>query len=416
MLGAGNGGDAEKFRAVDGWDGIVCTVDDDLLYPPDYVERLVDGLERHPGRLVSFHGGTTRGWNGAHSAASRTKIRCLGELARDDRGVNVVGTGTLAYDARRTPIWRAVFRSANMADVHLATHARALGLPMAVLAHEAGWLTDICPPGPNIYGSNRAGDGSALDTRAQRRAELERVDWYAEPERPHVRVSIATCERPHLLAELFDDLEREAGWTSLEVAVFEDPGAADYGELVRRARSNGWAWHRMHRRMGKSGHYRLVDAELAGCRKTDANWFIFLPDDVRLVRYALPMAVTTWQRLEDPTALTLWRLRDHEGRPNWTGRRPVDRGDAFEVFHIDGLYLCRRELLEFFGYRCPRVRPRPAATPASSSGVGRAMSLRLHGAGKRLYRVKRSLAIPVAGEPSVMNPDVADRLYPDVAL
>lgn len=404
-----NGGDAEKFAAVDEWDGLVVTVDDDIAYPPDYVGRLVDGLDRHRGSLVSFHGGTTAGWNGSHGAASVKKIRCLGALDADDVDVNVLGTGTLAWHTDLVPIFRDVFRNANMADVHLAAHAHRFGIPMAALAHSEGWLRDIQPAGPSIYESNRAADGSARDTRAARKAELDLVDWAEPARRPRVRVSVATCARPHLLPALLDDLEREARHIDLDVAVYEDPTDADYAFARAQAAENGWAWFRFPERLGKREHWQLVDQELRDCRDSGADWFVFLPDDVRLVRHALPRAIDLWSRLEEPATLTLWRLKDHEGQTNWTGLTPVERAHGFEVFHVDGIYLCGWETLDMLGFHCPKVTLGPA-----SSGVGRATSLRLHAAGKRMYRVARSLAIPVPGEPSVMNPDAGDRVHPGV--
>lgn len=410
-----NGGDAEKFADVDDWDGIVLTCDDDLLYPPDYADRIVAGLERHPGAIVGFHGGKTLGWNGKHVAATHKQIRCLGALEHDDTDVNVLGTGAIGFDTSRVPVWRDVFRSANMADVHLACHAHRLGIPMVALAHQAGWLLDICPSeGRRIYESNVAGDGSSCDTRERRRWEMDRVEWARLAARPRVRVSIATCERPHLLIELLDDLIREAGWVDLDVAVFEDPSAIDYSDCREIVAQQGWEWHRMSERLGKIRHWELVNAELDACRASDADWYVFLPDDISLVRHAIPRAIDVWDRLDDPATLTLWRLKDHEGQPNWTGRLPVEGEHAFEVFHIDGIYLCRRETLEDLGYRVPGFPSRPRML--GSSGVGRGMSLHLHGKGRRMYRVPRSLAVPVAGEPSIMNPKARDRRYPGVAL
>lgn len=414
VLMDGSGGDAEKFAAVDAWDGFVVTVDDDVLYPSDYVATLVGGIDRYGrGTVVGFHGGKTLGWNGSAVAATHKRIRCLGALAEDDTDVNVLGTGALAFHAAHVPVWRDVFRHANMADVHMACHARTIGAPMVALAHDAGWLKDICPPGRSIYEANARGDGSQLDTTERRRQELARFDWTtAGPPRPRVRVSIATCQRPHLLQALLDDLARESRWAELEVAVFEDPSASDYSDTRVQVAERGWEWHRMPRRLGKQEHWRLVTRELEACRDSGADWFVFLPDDVTLVRHAIPRAIETWSRLDDPATLTLWRLKDHEGQTNWTGRLPVESGAAWEVFHVDGIYLCRRETLDFMGFACPA----PSRQRLTSSGVGRAMSIRLFAAGRRMYRVDRSLAIPVKGEPSVMNPSVRDRRFPGVAL
>lgn len=411
-----NGGDAEKFSEVDDWDGVVVTCDDDLLYPPDYVASLLAGMKRHGSdAIVGFHGGTTSGWNGRASAATDKVIRCLDALEADDSDVNVIGTGAMAFDARRVPIWRDLFRHPNMADVHLACHAHRFGLRMVALAHKEGWLRDICPDdSPMIYASNKEQDRSSRDTRANRRAELGRVNWSAPLSRPRVRVSIATCDRPDLLLALLRDLEREAQWVDLEVSVYED-ASTGYAEARAVAANNGWSWYRFPQRLGKRKHWKLVSRELADCRAATADWFVFLPDDVRLVRHALARSVDTWERLEEPSTLTLWRLKDHEGQPNWTGLLPVDRGEAFEVFHVDGIYLCRRATLEAVGYRVPGFPLKPDVT-FTSSGVGRGMSLYLHRTGRRMYRVARSLALPVTGAASVMNPDVRDRRFPGVCL
>ncbi len=427
----GAGGDAEKFADVDDWDGIVVTCDDDLLYPDDYVHTLVSGLDRHGhDRIVGFHGGLTDGWREhPHGAANVKRIACLGELRHDDTDVNVLGTGVMAYDARHTPLWRSLFRSANMADVYLACHAHRFGIPMVALAHEAGWLGNLEPAGgATIYESNRVGDGTCRDTRDRRRAELDRIDWTTAPTRPLLRVSIATCQRPELLGELLLDLEREAQTLDVEVAVYEDPTDADYGLHRDLCAERGWTWTTMADRCGKDGYWMLVDRQHRDAAKSSAEWFVFLPDDVRLVHSAFARAIDTWLRLDAPAALTLWRLMDHEDTGSWTGQLPVDRGEAFESFFVDGNLLCRRELLDFFHFALQRPRiPRPRrirageadgqpAGAVTSSGVGRSMSLELFRAGKRMYRVSKSLAVPVPDVESVMNPEVTDRRYPGVAL
>lgn len=416
VRGRGNGGDAEKFAAVDDFDGYVLTADDDILYPADYVETMIARIERYDRRrLVSFHGGTTNGYSAkAHGAATVKRLRCLGTVASDDLDVNALGTGVLGWHTARIPIWRDIFRTPNMADVYLASHARTFGIPLAVLAHQEGWLRDIQPPGTSIYESNRAGDGSSCDTRRERKLELDHHTWTTPPPtRPCVRVTVTTCSRPELLGELLLDLDREAGWVDLDVHVYEDPTDADYSLAREFCETQGWSWHRLDERKGRDGYPEIVSQQFADAQTSAAEWFVFLPDDVRLVRHAIPRAIATWARLDNPTALTLWRLKEHEGQPNWTGRRPQQRDGHFEIFHLDGLYLCRRDLLEFFEYRCPTVERRPGRT---SSGVGRAMSIALHRDRRRLYRVERSLARPVPGTKSVMNPDATDRRYPGVCL
>lgn len=409
------GGDAEKFAAVDEWDGYMATCDDDLLYPNDYIAKLVDGVERYDrAAAVSFHGGSTEGWTHRSCAASVKRIRCLGVLRHDDEDVNVVGTGTMGWHTDRVPVWRAAFRHANMADVQMACLGHLLGLKFVCLQHRARWLLDICPPeGPRIYEANRDNLDGPQNTRVPRYEELTRVDWTVAPARPKVRVSVATCSRPEKLLDLLEDLAREGRWADLEVCVYEDPTPCDYTLAREFCDQQGWRWHRFPDRLGKRQHWQLVNRELRDASWSQTDWFLFLPDDVRLVRYAIPKAIYTWDRLEDPVTLTLWRLAAFEGSPSWTGRKPVARGDATETFHVDGLYLCRREALETLRFQVPDVGAN--RSPELSSGVGAWMSKQLHAKRKRMYRVDESLALPNDDGVSVMNPE--DRVrFPAVAL
>ncbi len=399
-----NRGDGEKFAAVDDAEGYVLVCDDDLIYPPDYVSKTLEGIVRHGmDRIVSHHGGTTLGWNGSAVAASHKRHRCLDDQPDDDTNVNVVGTGVMAYHAAHVPIYSDIFQRANMADVQMACHARLMGIRMACLSHARHWIKDICPmDGRRIYASNRNQDGTLCDTHLEREIEIKRFDWTVPaPARPRVHVSVATCGRPRKLADLFDDLEREARWVNMDVVVFEDPNGADYGELKARCRANGWQWQRFTKRLGRTRFWELVNAELRTARGSAAEWFLFLPDDVRLVRHAIPRAISTWNRLDDPTTLTLWRLRSLEGLANWTGAKPVQRKHATEVFHVDGLYLCKRDALETLRYRCPESRN----LNGTGSGVGAALSRTLHRKRKRMYRVDNSLAIDNSDGVSIMNPD-----------
>lgn len=401
-----NQGDAEKFAAVDDWDGYVVTCDDDILYPSDYIQTLIDGIERY-GRqcAVGFHGGTTLGWNGSAVAASHKRVQCLRTLLEDDTDINVLGTGAMAYHAGTVAVWRDAFRHANMADVQMACHARTLGIPFVGLAHNEGWLIDICPPleeGRRIYTSNRTKDGSKCDTHLQREIEIKRFNWLeAPPKRPTVRVSIATCQRHAELAEVIEDLERESRWVDLEVCVYEDPMPPRFNYEAIRAKvlSLGWQWRQMDRHLGRKEFHRLVNQQMRDAECSDAEWFIFMPDDVRLVRHAIPKAITTWYRLEDPATLTLWRLQSLEGLCNWTGCEPVEGADATEIHHVDGFYLCKRDTLQALDFECGR----PKYMTPTGSGTGRTISYRLHDQGKRMYRVNSSLGIANDTRGSVMN-------------
>ena len=263
---------------------------------------------------------------------------------------------------------------------------------MVALAHQEGWLQSL-DSGPGIYESARI-------TEDLRKRVLDRHNWHKPALKPKVRVSVATCDRPGKLLELLQDLDRASLAVDLGVGVYQDKTDADYTAAIEFCLERGWEFKPMRTRYGRAHHWRLVDHEIKDAKRTEADWFLFLPDDVRLVRHAIPRAIDTWHRLKDPATLTLWRLKNLEGATNWTGKRPIEGDDAAEIFHVDGLYLCRRDTLGLFGWECPQ----PGMCPPSGSGVGRRMSLILDQQGKRMYRVNSSLARSNDDGVSIMNP------------
>jgi hypothetical protein len=136
-------GDQAKFigceHAPD--DVIWIGVDDDLIYPPDYVETLVAGLDRYPGSIVSFHG-----WKMNEAGECYAEnYRCLERVA-DDAPVHVAGTGVCAFRLDTIRPVMADFESVN-ADVWLAVRAQERGIPRVVLAHPSYWIGYAQLPG-----------------------------------------------------------------------------------------------------------------------------------------------------------------------------------------------------------------------------------------------------------------------------
>lgn len=156
-------GDAGKFIGLDdayGFDrkgsqepGYYLTLDDDLLYPPNYVETIVKGIE-HYGRkvVVSFHGR-----NFGHfpiQSYYRSAVRRYYCLRRVAQGVviQVPGTGCLGFHTSTMKLSMEDFPSKNMADVHMAVALRRQGTRAICLKHAAGWIEHLpVNHGSSIY-------------------------------------------------------------------------------------------------------------------------------------------------------------------------------------------------------------------------------------------------------------------------
>jgi FkbM family methyltransferase len=122
--------------------GFVLTVDDDIAYPPDYVETLIRKVEFYERRAVVGLHGTIFAKPLRNYFRGRTVYHFEHELG-NDVVVNQLGTGTVAFhtDLIRPDI--AEFKTTGMADVWLALNCKRIGAPMIAVERPAGFLQSL---------------------------------------------------------------------------------------------------------------------------------------------------------------------------------------------------------------------------------------------------------------------------------
>jgi hypothetical protein len=135
----GDRGDAGKFFWSDRVRGYHLTCDDDVLYPPNYVSSLVEGIEAYGLRaVVGFHGvvlnDTITDYH--RSRTLRPYYRELG----GDTPVHLLGTGVCGYHTSAITVQPSDFPLRNMADVWFALLGQRQEVPFLCLGHRAGWL------------------------------------------------------------------------------------------------------------------------------------------------------------------------------------------------------------------------------------------------------------------------------------
>lgn len=162
-------GDQAKFLGCEHApeDTIWIGIDDDLIYPPDYVESIVAGLDRYPCSIVSFHG-----WKmNAEGECYVENYRCLENVA-DDTQVHVAGTGVCAFHLATIRPVMADFESVN-ADVWLAVRAEERGIDRFVLAHPSYWIGYAQLPGKFDLGSTPLAQSVYTHTRYKTGTSLD---------------------------------------------------------------------------------------------------------------------------------------------------------------------------------------------------------------------------------------------------
>lgn len=174
----GDRGDAGKFCWAGAIAGYHLVCDDDIDYPPDYVDRLVAGIERHGRRaVVGFHGRLM-----ADDIVDYHRPRRLLHFSRGlaaDTTVHVLGTGVCGYHVSALGVRPDDFPVPNMADVWLALLGQRQRVPFVCLRREAGWLQEL--PGcreDSIYVRARRRRGERLaDSSAETVAARTQGRW-----------------------------------------------------------------------------------------------------------------------------------------------------------------------------------------------------------------------------------------------
>lgn len=132
-------GDAMKFYEVEKFTGYFFPCDDDLIYPPDYVQRMINKINIHR-CLVTHHGKifANRPIRSYHHGAT-IRLRCLGEVS-EGCYVDVCGSGVSAFHTDDLKLKLSDFKKPNMADIWLSKICHEQNVKMLCLPHPAGYF------------------------------------------------------------------------------------------------------------------------------------------------------------------------------------------------------------------------------------------------------------------------------------
>jgi GT2 family glycosyltransferase len=136
-------GCSEKFRYFYTSKGkYICTCDDDLIYPADFLTRLIDASEKYQA-VTSAHGRTLLNRKISNYYKEKKAVyHCLRDVENDVQ-VDIVGSGcTLIPRALIVDIndLYDYVNHPNMSDIYLSYLAELRGVDCYVIAHKAEWI------------------------------------------------------------------------------------------------------------------------------------------------------------------------------------------------------------------------------------------------------------------------------------
>lgn len=135
----GDGGKFEHLKKIPKG-SVYFTLDDDIIYPKDYVQKTLDALNVYKGMIVTYHGRTLseKLAKTYYNDPRTVRVHCLHDQPKDTH-VEVPGTCVTAFvkgdwcEGLKTEL-------KNAGDIALAAHAKRAGVKIMALAHEGGWI------------------------------------------------------------------------------------------------------------------------------------------------------------------------------------------------------------------------------------------------------------------------------------
>jgi hypothetical protein len=135
--------DNGKFFFLDSvLSGYHFTIDDDIVYPPDYVQKCILKIEQYDRRAIVGCHGVILASPVDHFMKGREVLHFKRALARD-RLVNLLGTGTTAYHVDALELSSDDFDAPGMADLWLAAAAKRQRVPMIAIERPERWLEPL---------------------------------------------------------------------------------------------------------------------------------------------------------------------------------------------------------------------------------------------------------------------------------
>jgi len=131
--------DVGKFFALRNVEqGILFTIDDDIVYPPDYVSKMLSHLANTGfTAAIGVHGFQLPRF--PTSIFDRHFFHFQKSLT-DAVLASVLGTGTTVFDIEQVGLKFSDFTSYGMADIHFAAHLKKMKIPALVVPRPAKWL------------------------------------------------------------------------------------------------------------------------------------------------------------------------------------------------------------------------------------------------------------------------------------
>lgn len=136
--------DGAKFFGIENVKGYVFTVDDDIIYPPDYIQKSIEAIEKYNRKyIITYHG---RVWNPLPITSfyrDRAAMYRAIEGFEGDHIVQCGGDGVMAWHSDTFQMRYDYVEGPDMSQTWMALACNAAGVKQIAIGHPLGWLKPI---------------------------------------------------------------------------------------------------------------------------------------------------------------------------------------------------------------------------------------------------------------------------------
>lgn len=118
--------------------GIYLSCDDDIIYPPDYVETILRAFKKYPNTWLTFHGRKLKGLNLPYYTGHHT-YQCLRDVDGDYQ-IDVPGTGVSAFHTDLIKFDPLTWKDYRMSDLMVGLELAKRDIRTICLGHKMFWI------------------------------------------------------------------------------------------------------------------------------------------------------------------------------------------------------------------------------------------------------------------------------------
>jgi hypothetical protein len=274
-------GDAGKFYKLSEYQNdYYLSIDDDLIYPPDYVHNLINNLKNYNNKIiVSHHGRILTPDAKSYYRDAKVKYKCLDDVNVYEF-VHFGGTGVMAFHTSFVKLKFEYFKTPNMADIWVGLFAKENNIPILILPHKSGWIkySDKIDDNKTIYNTHI--NNSSTQDLLIKNFDKTTITKYTIDSYNRICFLIPSYNRYDKLSNLLLQINNE---TTARVIVYNDASKDDRYLNIEKIFKDVKVIHGVSNN-GKGNYQKTMFTLFSEANKTDSDYFILIADDFILCK------------------------------------------------------------------------------------------------------------------------------------